>query len=69
MSEIYQEIDKNTAKEAIMATRQEIYMMGANDAEFDLINEVLEKLESGELQPEAAMAAAETIKAAKQDYH
>jgi len=57
------------AKLEIEAIRQEIYMMGANDAEFNELATVLKAMESGTCLPEQAVEEARKIRDKKMDYH
>ena len=49
--------------------RQQIYMMGANDSENNKINEIIKKMESGEITGEEAVKEVALILESKQDYH
>lgn len=61
--------DKENAKLAIGALRQEIYMLGANDSEFSSIDSILSELESGSKSPQDAIDQVTAIKDQKQSYH
>jgi hypothetical protein len=52
-----------------MEIRQRVAVMGANDSEFWSLDQVLEKLDKGELIPETAVEEANSILNGKQDYH
>lgn len=53
----------------IMAIRQEIGMMGANDYEIPAVDQIIEKFEKGEYTPEEALQEVNAIKNRKADYH
>ena len=57
------------ARTEIEVIRQEIYMKGANDAEFGLIDDVLKKLDEKTYSPEQAVEAARKISESKMEYH
>ena len=57
------------ARASIMEIRQRVAVMGANDSEFWSLDQVLEKLDKGELIPETAVEEANSILDGKQDYH
>jgi len=57
------------AREAIAEIRQRVAVMGANDSEFWSLDQVLEKLGKGELQPAEAVEEVNLILNGKQDYH
>jgi uncharacterized membrane protein YjjP (DUF1212 family) len=57
------------AKTEIKMIRQEIYMKGANDSEFDQINDILKKMEQGKYLPEQAVQEARKISESKMEYH
>lgn len=60
---------ENDPKAIIGFIHQEIALMGANDSEHEQLREILTRLERGELTSEQAVAAAESVKQSKQDYH
>lgn len=62
-------ITKEEALNQIMAIRQEVYMMGANDFEFSAIDEIVKNLESEEISPQEAVSRVYKIKEGKSDYH
>lgn len=64
-----QGISIEDAKMEIEVIRQEIYMKGANDSEFNQINDILKKMEKGECLPERAVEAARKISDSKMEYH
>lgn len=49
--------------------RQNVYLMGANDAEISDINALIELEEKGEIEPVEVLEKAKKILASKQDYH
>ena len=53
----------------IAEIRQRIAVMGANDSEFFLIGQVVDKLSKGDIGPDEAVKEAESILNGKQDYH
>jgi hypothetical protein len=53
----------------ISAIIQNIYMLGANDHEFSTIEDIRQKMKSGVITPEQAVAEAKKIENAKMDYH
>jgi len=57
------------AIEYIEMIRQECAMMGANDSEFDRLNQIREALQTRKINPEKAKAEANAIKENKVDYH
>jgi hypothetical protein len=69
--ETYQDFDqeKQTAKEKIAEIQQEVYLMGANDFEPSAFNGILERLESGDTDPDSAIKEAKSILDNKMDYH
>ena len=62
-------IKKDQARCQILAIQGEVYLMGANDSEFNSFDKILEKLEKGEIAPSLAVDEAIKIKDSKQDYH
>lgn len=54
---------------AIAEIRQRIAVMGANDSEFFLIGQIVDKLSNGDIGPTEAVKEAESILSGKQDYH
>ncbi|MDP2643042.1 MAG: hypothetical protein Q8P62_04335 [Candidatus Peregrinibacteria bacterium] len=57
------------ASERIMQIRQDVYMMGGNDAKIPQIDFILRKLQAGEITPEDARLQAGKIQDSKMDYH
>ena len=57
------------AHTAIAEIRQEVAAMGANDREFDSLDQVLAKLDAEALEPEEAVKEARGVLESKQDYH
>lgn len=55
--------------EEVRYVRQNVYLMGANDAEIREIDAVIGLEEKGEIEPLEALSRAEKILAGKQDYH
>lgn len=77
MSEIKKEADptqeevitKEDAYMRIMSTRQNVYMRGANDVEWERIDNILKELDEEKITPKEAVEQAEAIEGGKQDYH
>ena len=63
------EMNAETAELEINAIRQEIYMRGANDVEFNEIADILKALKNGTRSPGQAVADAQKICDSKMDYH
>lgn len=61
--------NKDDAKNEIEGIRELIYMMGANDYEFDAIKNILDRLENGRVEPDKAIEEAREIMGSKQNYH
>ncbi|MBI5465834.1 MAG: hypothetical protein HY974_00925 [Candidatus Kerfeldbacteria bacterium] len=61
--------EANSPEDTIMAIRQEVYMMGANDYEIPALDDIIKSLRNGTLSAEEAVQQAMDIKARKQDYH
>lgn len=61
--------DKETALAEIMSIRDRIAAMGANDSEFNRIDEVVARLNGGECSPDEAVKVVREIESCKQDYH
>jgi len=57
------------ARPVILELRQRMAVMGANDSEFWTVDEILKKLDSGEIEPDQAVRDAHAILEGKQDYH
>jgi hypothetical protein len=53
----------------IMAIRGEIALLGANDSEFSILDDLVKKLNTGEYTPKEALEKAHLLKNSKQDYH
>ncbi|HBD24589.1 MAG: hypothetical protein A2566_00025 [Candidatus Zambryskibacteria bacterium RIFOXYD1_FULL_40_13] len=49
--------------------RQQVAVMGANDSEIPKLNEIIELLEMGNINPEEAIRLAIEIRDGKADYH
>ena len=62
-------ITKEQAIADIMGLRQYIYLLGANDSEFNEIDKILKDLDDGKIEPINAVQAVAKIEARKQDYH
>ncbi len=56
-------------EQKILQIRQNIAMMGGNDAEFSQLNDIHQSLRKGRITPEDALLEAEKIEASKMDYH
>lgn len=66
------EISQMTTEEALVIIaeiRQRIAVMGANDSEFFVLNEITERLGKNEIEPDKAVEEARNILDGKQDYH
>lgn len=64
--------DKTTIEGAVAEIemiRGDIFVHGANDSEFERLNEILEKLKKGTYSREQAIAEAYKVSARKMDYH
>ncbi|PIZ75495.1 hypothetical protein COY05_03990 [Candidatus Peregrinibacteria bacterium CG_4_10_14_0_2_um_filter_38_24] len=59
----------NAAYQTIMELRQNIYLMGGNDAEIPLLDALIQRLRAGEITPEEAITQAHKIQDSKMDYH
>ncbi|MDR3558079.1 MAG: hypothetical protein P4L61_00960 [Candidatus Pacebacteria bacterium] len=62
-------LTKGEAYTAIAEVRQRVALMGANDSEFWSLDQIIEKMEKGELAPSEAVTEANLILNGKQDYH
>ena len=62
-------VTKEEALAVIAEIRQRVAAMGANDSEFYLLDQVVDKLNKGEIEPDEAIKAAHSILNGKQDYH
>ena len=60
---------KGKVLEQIKFIRQKVAIMGFNDSEIPELNELLEKVEGGEVDPQKALERAHEIINSKQDYH
>lgn len=59
----------SSATNEILAIRDEVAVMGANDSEIPNLNRIIEKLEKGEINPLDAIKAAREIQDRKASYH
>ena len=57
------------ARQHIEAVRSEIMSMGANDSENESLDQVIVKLEDGDITSTEAMQQADAIRDSKQSYH
>lgn len=53
----------------LRAERQEIALLGGNDAEIPTVDAIINRFERGEISEEKALEEIITIKNTKQDYH
>lgn len=58
-----------SALDFIGMMRQECAQLGANDAEFDLLDQLRQALKNGEIDPSQAREQAAAIRHNKADYH
>jgi flagellar biosynthesis regulator FlbT len=63
------EMSINDALVQIEAIRSQINSMGANDSEFEALNNIRRKIEDREMTPEEAVAQAQGVMDSKQAYH
>ena len=64
-----EKMDKKQAEGEIGVILGRIWTMGANDYEPSAIQNILDRLEKGEIEPNEAVEQARAIEASKQDYH
>jgi len=58
-----------SAEAAIRMLLQEMHTMGGNDSEPSAIQQILEKLQAGTIDPISAQEQAQKIRDRKSDYH
>jgi hypothetical protein len=63
------ELTKEQALAYIDAAKQEIALLGANDAEFSLIDSIEDALSAGTISSKEALRQVQEIKNRKMDYH
>ena len=64
-----EQMDINTAEREILAIRDRVAVMGANDDEIPGFNRLMTQLRRGEISPKDAVSAAFKIEERKVDYH
>lgn len=64
-----EQMTKEEARQEILMVRQRVAVMGANDFEFSALDNILEQMEKGKIEPSDAVAEARVIEFSKQDYH
>ncbi len=62
-------MSKNEARMRIEEVRQRVAVMGANDSEFGLLNEILMSMDKNEMTPDEALEEANRVLNGKMDYH
>lgn len=62
-------IQQNDPISVIQGIRQQIYSMGANDAEFSILDNIMARWQKHELTDSEAIKQAQGVMDAKQDYH
>jgi len=60
---------KEEARMRIEEVRQRVALMGANDSEFSLLNEILLNMDKDEMTPDEAIEEANKVLSGKTDYH
>ncbi len=60
---------RQMAQDLIMFQLQQAHAMGANDREPALIQDLVERMNKGEIEPDEAVAKAREIFGNKEDYH
>ena len=60
---------KEEAHIAIEEVRQRVALMGANDSEFSLLNEILLNMDKDEMTPDEAVEEANKVFSGKMNYH
>jgi hypothetical protein len=60
---------KDEARMRIEEVRQRAALMGANDSEFSLLNEILLNMDKDEMTPDEALEEANKVLSGKMDYH
>ena len=63
------EMTYSEARMQIEAIRSQIASMGANDSEFESVNNIIQQLEAGDITPKEAVAMVSGVRDSKQDYH
>lgn len=63
------EYTRSEARMHIEGVRGEIAAMGANDSEFESLNQIIERLEDSLITPVEAIAQANGVRDSKQAYH
>jgi len=69
MENINPQNNMSEALNEILAMRDEIALMGANDYEMGAIRNILGRLKNGECTPTDALRETQSIKDRKSDYH
>lgn len=60
---------KDEMRMRIEEVRQRAALMGANDSEFSLLNEILLNMDKDEMTPDEALEEANKVLSGKMDYH
>lgn len=69
IKDIREASDVEVAESEIGALQDQIYAMGANDYEMPAIQDILDSLRGGKIEPSEAVRQVRQIKDSKQDYH
>ncbi len=60
---------KESVEMEILNIRDQVAMRGGNDHEIPTLNQLVEKLQKGDILPEIALKQAYALLSRKQDYH